>query len=79
MFILCLYIYIYPPNVGFTCLHPMIAITIDTPKWPGPEFESRSWKVFWVLKKQDFGTGSEKRRRWKIQVYVYIMYVYIYI
>ena len=47
---------------------PMIAITIDTPKWPGPEFESRSWKVFWVLKKQDFGTGSEKRRRWKIQV-----------
>ena len=58
----------YPPNVGFTCLHPMIAITIDTPKWPGPEFESRSWKVFWVLKKQDFGTGSEKRRRWKIQV-----------
>ena len=32
----------YPPNVGFTCLHPMIAITIDTPKWPGPEFESRS-------------------------------------
>ena len=58
----------YPPNVGFTCLHPMIAITIDTPKWPGPEFESRSWKVFWALKKQDFGTGSEKRRRWKIQV-----------
>ena len=58
----------YSPNVGFTCLHPMIAITIDTPKWPGPEFESRSWKVFWVLKKQDFGTGSEKRRRWKIQV-----------
>ena len=56
----------YPPNVGFTCLHPMIAITIDTPKWPGPEFESRSWKVFWVLKKEDFGTGSEKRRRWKI-------------
>ena len=51
----------YPPNVGFTWLHPMIAITIDTPKWPGPEFESRSWKVFWVLKKQDFGTGSEKK------------------
>ena len=47
---------------------PLPLITIDTPKWPGPEFESRSWKVFWVLKKQDFGTGSEKRRRWKIQV-----------
>ena len=51
---------------------PLPLITIDTPKWPGPEFESRSWKVFWVLKKQDFGTGSEKRRRWKIQVYIYI-------
>ena len=54
---------------------PLPLITIDTPKWPGPEFESRSWKVFWVLKKQDFGTGSEKRRRWKIQVYIYYIHI----
>ena len=50
----------YPPNVGFTCLHPMIAITIDTPKWPGPEFESRSWKVFWVLKNRTLAQGLKK-------------------
>ena len=42
------------------CWFHMFAITIDTPKWPGPEFESRSWKVFWVLKNRILAQGLKK-------------------
>ena len=59
----------YPPNVGFTCLHPMIAITLIPQNGQvlnlrvGPEKFSGYWK------NRTLAHGSEKEvRRWKIQV-----------